>query len=482
MAKDSIRVGPELDRLIVPASVGMWNDRTFGAIEPQEMSGILRAADRGNNLEQWADFCEWVCEDDRVSSVIDTRVDAVCGAPWDIQPADETPESKLAAEMCRTMLEATTGLEEDLEELANMLVVGYSLLEHDWVRTRGQWVSNPVAVRARDINIVNKWRVQARTHDASIGTKWINVDDHPNKFIVGVYKARGSTPLRSGLVRKVAWFWLFKRWALKYWVSGADRLGNPMMIGRVQRDAPEAARSALQKGLTNLSSGQVAMLEEGTGIEFPDTKFSVSADVWEALVRKCDEGITIAVLGSLDSVDGGENGSLARAESQAEQTMDPRKQKFAKLIYGIVERDWLRPYLYFNLDRFGGVMPRVPKMVSAIKVDKKIKDIQPFHLQGRLVTRDEVRSQLGLDPLPQGQGGNELLDMGGSVGADAGLPLASLAGTVSQGQQPRSSNQTSASARNTLSSPTYTRSPMMASANELASSLAGLPSSRPKRR
>lgn len=475
MAESIRRVGPDIGRLAQPARVGRYFERTFQGIDPQQVDSILRQADRGIMLDYWADLCEWVCDDERVSSVLDTRVDAVAAAPFDVNPGDDTPEGELAAYMCRDMLESTTGLESSFEDILNLYPIGYSLLEHRWGRRGGLWVSNPITIRPRDIQFRTDWTMQARTYKDDSGSyEWIDTVDHPNKFIVGVFRRRGSTPLRSGVIRQVAFLWLFKRWAYKFWVSGAERLGTPLMIGKVERDAHATARDTLRDGLENLSEGQAAILEANTGIEFPDTKFATSADVWKQLIEKCDDGITLAILGSLDSVDSG-GGSYARAETQAEQTIEPRKQKLAKMLYGIVERDWLRPFLYFNLDKFGGVMPPMPQL--ALRIDKSLSETMvPQLIAASAITKNELRSAANLEPIA---GGDALAQDAQSTpgGEYAASPLASQ--EESQSSYP-TSNESALTSKMTESTPMSSALRTSGKGRGLASLLEDLPSLQPK--
>lgn len=449
----NINSAPETGRLVQPARVGRYVERSFAAIDPETLYAVLRETERGQT-ERWADLCEWIAEDDRVASVFDTRFETVASMKFDVLPGKGDPVlAKAAADVVRDMLDGVENLEFLFEEMLNSVAYGYSVLEHVWTRANGMWVSNPIAVRPRDIKPATDWVPMVRTFGeysaqdkrATRGElqasayNWIRVDEHPNKFISWSYRRRGSTPLKSGLMRSLAWHWLFKRWALKFWVAGAERLGNPIMIGKVMREAPRSARESLADGLENLSDGQAAILEEQTGIEFPDTKFSASADVWEKLVDKCDDAITIAVMGSLDNVDGGSNGSLARAESQAEVTIGPRVMKLSKALYGNVERDWLKPFVAFNTHLFGGRMPPVPRLAIASGMVKKIEPILPFHVDAGIVTRNEVRSQLGLDPLPAGLGGDEILRSSqpgapGSPAIDSGAVPPSLSLPLSGGE------------------------------------------------
>lgn len=398
-------------RRVRPAPVGRFSNRDFGAIEPSQMKAILTQAERGVMLENWADLCEWIAEDDRVGSVLDTRIDSVCALPFQCMPGKGDPAlAQRAADACQSMLESTDKLTQICEDLLNAYPVGYSAAEHVWSRDAGWWVSQPATVTPRDIAFTDAWGFKFRTYQTALGTgygnDWLEADAHKNKFITFAMRKRGSTPLRAGAMRQLAWLWLFKRWAYKFWLNAAEKSGTPPTIGRVQRDATQQARDTLQTGLENLSSGQIVMLEENTNIEWPDTKMATSADVWERLIDKLDKAITLAVLGSMDAVDGGANGSLARAEVQNATTVEPRISKLAAQLYEVIERDWLAPFLYFNADKFGGVVPPTPQLIvkseeSGLNADK-FASFAGLATRG-IVTKNEIRQAIGLPAVADGE-------------------------------------------------------------------------------
>lgn len=410
----NVRALPTAAMTVTPAKVGRYIPRTFGGLEAPQLLGILRNADRGMLLEEWADLVEWISEDDRVASVIETRVDQVCGIDFECVPGramrGQEQLAEQAAQVCQAMLESTDRITQVFDDLLHCYALGYSAAEHEWRFENGMWVSQPRVIRPRDIAFSADWGFRFRTFgENSTGDEWIAAKDHPGKFITFPLRKRGSTPLRAGAIRQVAMMWLFKRWAWKAWMYGAERLGQPIAVGKVQRDATEAAREALKSALEGLSEGQSGVIEELTAIEFPNTGFSMSADMFEKLIDRADKAITIAILGSVDAVDGGANGSLARAQTQAEMTIEPRTSKLAYQLYEVVERDWLAPFLAYNSALFGGVTPPTPRIV--IKEDESELNTERFAAFGALATSgivstNEIRQSLGLEPV---QGGDVLI-------------------------------------------------------------------------
>ena len=83
-----------------------------------------------------------------------------------------------------------------------------------------------------------------------------------------------------------------------------------------------------------------------------------------------------------------------------------------------------------NTDLFGGVLPPMPRF-SFVLESERSTPIYAYHFAGKIVRRNEVRRTLGLPPLEDGEGGEELLD----VGSQPGAPPAEFSATAG-GQSP----------------------------------------------
>jgi hypothetical protein len=77
----------------------------------------------------------------------------------------------------------------------------------------------------------------------------------------------------------------------------------------------------------------------------------------------------------------------------------------AAAMWGTIQRDLLRPYLFFNRHKYGGVVPPLPKG-ETILFESKI-EVDDLLVRTGSVTKNELRQSRGLDPLPQG--GDELI-------------------------------------------------------------------------
>ena len=74
-----------------------------------------------------------------------------------------------------------------------------------------------------------------------------------NKFIVHRYKARSGHTSRAGILRVVAWMYLFKNYDLKDWVSFAEIYGLPLRLGKYAPGASDSDKAALMRASSRLA-------------------------------------------------------------------------------------------------------------------------------------------------------------------------------------------------------------------------------------
>lgn len=474
-------------------SPSLVNRQRWGTTTPERMTSVLRAQEVGD-VGEWADLASYMIRfDPHLRSLYQTRISSVAGASFRIDSAKPgDPLADKAAELCRDMLDRVRDFERKLALLLHGNFIGWSLLEHNWrVERDGMWLSIPLWLNPRDSKFDRDCRLMHKGED----DRYFYIDDHPGRFIVHMPQQVADTPNVTGDLTAIAWEWLFKRWFRKFQLRGTEAFANPFIYGTVPQNATEAIRETLLENISKLSADQVAVFEEGTGISIAEIGKTAGEDFLIA-IDGLNAEMTKGILGSTLNVEiGASGGNRAAAESQADTTILPRMISDAKRLAGTIERDWLAPFLRHNALLTGGMVAPTPRFVfeliaeeppnvdelavsSGVVTKDELRtsrgleawgperggdDVitadtgQPifgYHLQGAIVSRDDVRKQLGLAPIGGSLGG-ELLDIGGeptapafsSGGTSADAPLAS----------PPSMNPTPSLSAKAKTSPTSSR-------------------------
>lgn len=400
-----------IKRTVAAAPINRWTRRTYRGIKPATLQGVLQKLERGD-LEDWADLAAFMLRHDgHLKSIVETRTLAVAGSEIEVTAGrGENEALDLAgAEFCLQELTDFDELEGYLSSMLNAENVGWAAGEHGWHLRGGEWHSFPMAIPQRDFRFGNEWQRQLRTYADSHNGIWLDADTlNPAQFMFHI-PIKSDTPNLAGDLLTVSWQWLFKRWAEIFRQTGLERFANPFMFGTLPANATAAARTAALNGLQNLSGDQVAVFEDSTGINILEMT-GVPGEAWNMAIDKLNNEMSKALLGStlnVEVITGGANRALG--ESQFSATILPRLVLQGKRLASTIEQQWFRPLLAFNSHLFGGQVPATPNLRFRI-AQEELAPIDDLAVASGVVTKDELRVSRGLPPLPEGAGGDELIE------------------------------------------------------------------------
>ena len=167
-----------------------------------------------------------------------------------------------------------------------------------------------------------------------------------NKFIIHRYKARSGHPSRAGVLRVVAWMYLFKNYDVKDWVAFCEVFGMPLRLGKYSAGASEADKAALMQALVQIGTDAAGIIPEGTEIDFKESSKTTSINVYESLARFCDEQMSKAILGQTLTSDSG-GGSYAQSKTHNEVRHDLTVAD-CKALAATIRNYLIRPLVFFN--------------------------------------------------------------------------------------------------------------------------------------
>jgi phage gp29-like protein len=384
------------------------------AMKPETLAAILSSAERGE-LKDWADLCDRMVQiDGHIRANYETRLAAVGGARWEMLPgaSGDPKRDALAAEgrdFAEAVLRDCAPLDQAVMDLLDGIGVGVGVEEIDW-----EWRPDANAFVPADLRWIHQRRFrwgadwELALVDAGNGVSdpcGTPLSHWPRKFIVHAPKARSGYPSVTGCLRPVAWCYLFKRWATQFWVTGAERFAWPFMYGEVPRGATVAVRTAMKDALDRMSSDHTAVLEVGDAVKIVESQIK-DGGTWKELHAALNAEISKSILGSTDHVEASKVGAWKAVESRKGTTVDARTAIDERQISATMTSTLVTWLLEVNAHRWGGVVPAIPRMRWVVA--EKRREI-PQHLVGAgVVTRNELRLSIGLDPIA-GPAGDELV-------------------------------------------------------------------------
>jgi phage gp29-like protein len=337
---------------------------------PSDLSSYLVSSEDGY-LDSWAEISEYVMETDpHIASTLQTAVANIVSTPWKVIPGRSYDglagdAAVKAAKFVQGVFLEMVNFEASLASIMSAISPGTSAHRLIWTRKHGAYVITDLEwVHTRRFRwdkeyVLRLWDKGATTGEDGYGEHLIK-----NLWVIHTSQERPSYPTRAGLVREIAWPWLFKRWTTRYYMHSMEKYGQPMVYATVPGNATSDVRNEVQSALENLSYDHAAAFEEGVNIVF-DGGPSVGGDgsVFLKFLEYANAEISKAVLGAADIVDPGTHGSQSAVDTRAEATLDPRTSTRARALAATMREQVIKPLILLNLDLFGGRIPPMPRLV-----------------------------------------------------------------------------------------------------------------------
>lgn len=340
----------------------------------------------------FSDLCDVACRDPVVRRAYAARRNAVASRPVEVAAGEREDKavSDVTVEATRYLLDSFDDFESVKLRMLDGLGKGVAVAELDWRYKDGWWIPNPSLVLTRDL----EWDVEGGIGIRPLNGPYIRVADHPNKFWSFIPSTQTGLVTDQGDFISVLYWWLFKKWGYKFWLQGAERFGNPFVFARLPGVADISVRKAMLQNLQDLTSDSVGVFDGEAMVDVIDAKMTGNANVWSEMVREFDRQIQIALVGSPDIFDAGENGSRSAVETRNDVRLESSEAD-AKQFWESFRRDVVRPFLMFNADKLGGEFAP-PVIKTVFETHRDVQGMLAAISLGMPVTKNELRSAVGM--------------------------------------------------------------------------------------
>lgn len=279
-------------------------------LTPKRLTQILTGADQGRPLEQ-ARLISYIQEaEPMIGAHLGTRKSAVLACPWSVSATTDDETIASFAHEVETMFKAC-GLRKAIKHLLDFVGTGYAGLAVDW------------APRAERINgfrpiAVDRWVFDNAGNPGLLnlqGQEHAIASYHPGQFLIALNNAKPGLPCRNGLVRALAWMFLFKRSGLGGWARYVEKFGLPLSVAKLPPDQwnNKTERNRVLQLLQRLGREGCAVIPADAEMDFQET-MGTGAEAQEKFSRYCDEVFAILILGQTAS--SGDSGGFSKGQIQ----------------------------------------------------------------------------------------------------------------------------------------------------------------------
>lgn len=392
-------------------------------------------------------------KDGHLYSVLQTRKNGVLSRERKVVAASDSPRDREVAEFVAGALERIPQFDQALRDVLDALGKGFSVAEIIW------------AVEGNRVGVASlKSRFQGRfvfdlegrlcLLDESVGPTLLSgsmpllatangrgVSRLPvEKFIIFTFDARHGNPYGNGLCQKAYWYYWFKKNNLKFWVIFNEKFGSPTVVGKYRSGASDEERDRLLEVMDSLQNDTGIVIPETMVVELLEARRSGNINTYRDLADWCNDEISKIVLGgTLTTSEGRRAGSYALGKIH-EAVRNEYVAADARALMEVVNTQLVARLVEYNFGR--AVVP--PRWTIDIADDEDLErearldgqligmgvplplgyfyekykrpaprtderslryddnNLYQYHLEFGVLTINEIRRSLGLNPVPWG--------------------------------------------------------------------------------
>jgi len=282
-----------------------------GLLSPNDDTLVSRGGGKGLRIY------DEIERDPHAFSVLQKRKLALISREWDVMPGGKRAIDKAAAETVKRQLLAMP-FDGVCVGLMDAILKGFSVGEVIWEIVGGEIIARDIRARSQRrfvFDVESRLRMLTQ-HDAVYG-----IALPARKFLVHRYGAKDGNPYGLGLGTRLFWPVFFKRKGIQFWLTFADKFGNPTLVGKYPVGASDTSKRTLRAALQAISQESTVSLPTGFEISLLEAQRSGSVTTYESLCRYLDEEISKAVLGETMSTSGHGSGGLGSNQASVQNAV-----------------------------------------------------------------------------------------------------------------------------------------------------------------
>lgn len=361
----------------------------------QLLVNALRSADSESTATLHAVYDGILTRDARLAGYARTRVLAITSRRFAVRPPagyEQDREALRVAQDVTTALYETPALARRRAELAQGILRGVGVLEHDWrLDKRGWRVSHPRYVEP-DRLCVSQYGEWSKLDS---GDAWPGkpLSDWPDKFVI--HSPTAGLALRAqrrGQIRPLLHLAIAKRYGLRWCLEALERFGQPQVYGTAPDGSGTSLLEEITDGLRLLSSHWTAAFRGGVKLEA--LPVSIADLVHLKFADYVNTEYAINLLGGNLTTEA-KDGNVFGSQAQDRVRGDILVSDLVELDETITDQ-WISPMVRFNAP---GAPPSVIETVATASRPWTVAEYQ-----AGLCTLDEYRTSNGGDALGDARG------------------------------------------------------------------------------
>lgn len=262
-------------------------------LSPAKLQSILEDAESGNIAEQHELFADIEEADSAIASNFDIRKRAILTLDWSIRgPKNASASEKKLTEAVIEYFEGVDYLEDLMMDMMDAVGHGFAAIEITWQQTGTQWQPSAFNHTSPAWFVVNDEQLRLKSRDNQNGVALWSLG-----WIVHKHKSRSTTLARSGLMRTLAWLYIFKYYSIRDFAEFLELYGLPIRIGKYGVGASKEEKRTLLRAVTEIGHNAAGIMPQGMELELVDAASGTKGDPFLQMINWCEKSAARLILG-----------------------------------------------------------------------------------------------------------------------------------------------------------------------------------------
>ncbi len=281
-------------------------------LQPITVTSIFQSANSGSTQRQSKLATELLEKDPAMAQSWSVRVASIASCPYQFIGKDEAKNEqmrKALAEISPNYDSGLVGFKELLQNLQSAVMHGFTVAENIWDNGGSS---------------IDGFRLYSQSLFSFVDSQLPYYNWNDEKFDISyprwIYhtatNSRDTEPLRSGLVRPLAYLYAFRRHVLIPMLRGVEKYGLPMPFAKVSAALYEDSdeRDKLANMLQNWTYDGYAITDENAvELEFPTSSANFNIETFQSYLNSSEKQIFRLILGQ-DSTSSADNSNRSTAQ------------------------------------------------------------------------------------------------------------------------------------------------------------------------
>ena len=312
---------------------------------PQRLTRIFQAANSGDITELCLCGREVLERNWDIIGAMEQRSNALLGCAYDVQPGDDTPMAKKAAEEFEKALKYA-GKFNQFDTFYDfcrnsMEAVIMPFAAHEIIWSAGGRIDGFQNIDSHYFNLQNSFSPRLVTDEFPYGMP----EEYQKEKIVFHYSQKKSDVARAGKIRVLAWLHCFQNWPIKDLFSFIERFGMPFVVAKVDRDTWENERQVLHSLIRNFGPNGGGVFTKATELELLNAANTGSDNVYFRALEFTREAIYRLLVGQIAS--SSDSSGMSNGDAQTAVRQDILEAD-ARALEATIFSQIATPWTFFN--------------------------------------------------------------------------------------------------------------------------------------